>query len=159
MVVRWEAIDPMEVRIEKLAPMRVGSVRVVSEHPEVEAWELLRAWAEPKGLLKDPSQHPVFGFNNPSPALGRHEYGYEFWIRVEPGVVSAGPVEMKEVGGGKFVVTTVRGFPNPQVWKELWDWVQVHGYRWRKSHELERNLNPLAPETEIAFDLYLPIED
>ena len=151
-------MNASNVRIEKLEPMRVASVNVVSEHPEAEAWERLKAWAEQRGLLKDPRQHPVFGFNNPAPSPDRKEYGYEFWIRVGPGVTSGGPVEVKEIAGGRFAVMTHRGYPNPQVWKQLWDWVQSSSYRWRKTHELERIHDPLAPEAEVIFDLYLPIE-
>ncbi len=43
----------MDVRIERLMPLRVASVRVISEAPERDAWEKLRAWAEPRGLLED----------------------------------------------------------------------------------------------------------
>jgi DNA gyrase inhibitor GyrI len=64
-------MNTINVRIEKLEPMRVASVRVVSEHPEAEAWERLKAWAEPQGLLQNPQQHPVFGFNNPNPSPAR----------------------------------------------------------------------------------------
>ena len=108
--------------------------------------------------LKDPRQHPVFGFNNPSPSPDRKEYGYEFWIRVGPEVTSGGAVEVKEIAGGRFAVMTHRGYPSPQAWKLLWDWVQGSNYRWRKTHELERNHDPLASEAEVIFDLYLPIE-
>ncbi len=154
-----DATSALNVRIEKMEPMRVASICVVSEHPEMEAWEKLKAWAEPKGLLKDCQEHPVFGFNNPSPSPGRKEYGYEFWIRVGREITSEGPIETKEIPSGRFAVTTQRGFPNPQVWRQLWDWVQSSGYRWRKSHELERIHDPLASEAEAIFDLYLPIED
>jgi DNA gyrase inhibitor GyrI len=152
-------MNSLNVRIERLEPMRVASVKVVSENPESEAWEKLKAWAEPRGLLKDSVRHPVFGFNNPNPSRDRKEYGYEFWIRVGPDVASEGPVEVKEVAGGRFAVVTHRGYPSPQIWKQLWDWVQSSGYRWRKAHELERIHNLLAPENEVMFDLYLPIED
>lgn len=39
-------MNALNVRIEKMEPMRVASVKVVSEHPETEAWERLKAWAE-----------------------------------------------------------------------------------------------------------------
>lgn len=152
-------MNALNVRIEKLEPMRVASVNVVSEHPETAAWERLKAWAEPRGFLKNPLQHPVFGFNNPSPSPDRKEYGYEFWIRVGPEVTSGGAIEVKEIPGGRFAVTTHRGYPSPQIWKQLWDWVQSSSYRWRKTHELERIHDPLASEAEVIFDLYLPIED
>src|SRR5512136_99376 len=99
-------MNALHVRIETLEPMRVASVNVVSEHPETEAWERLKAWAEPRGLLKDPRQHPVFGFNNPHPTPDRKEYGYELWIRVGPETASGGPVEVKEIAGGRFAVMT-----------------------------------------------------
>ena len=54
-----------DVRIVKLEPMRVASVRAISETPERDAWEKVRTWAEPKGLLADIEKHPIFGFNNP----------------------------------------------------------------------------------------------
>ena len=139
--------------------MRVAGVRVVSEHPEAEAWERLKEWAGPRGLLMDTRHHPVFGFNNPSPLPNQKVYGYEFWIRVGPEAQSASPVEIKEVAGGKFAVMTHRGYPSPQAWKQLWEWAQSNGHRWRKSHELERMLEPSAREDEMTFDLYLPIED
>ncbi len=151
-------MNTLNMRIEKLAPMRVASVHVVSEHPEAEAWEKLRAWAEPRGLLQDPREHPVFGFNNPSPSADRKEYGYEFWICVGPEIATDDQVEVKEVAGGRFAVLTHRGYPSPQVWKQLWDWTQSQGYRWRKTHELEGIHDPLASASEVTFDLYLPIE-
>jgi DNA gyrase inhibitor GyrI len=152
-------MNSLNVRIERLAPMRVASVHVVSEHPELDAWERLKAWAESRGLLKDPQKHAVFGFNNPSSTPDRKEYGYEFWICVGPEIESEGQIELKEFAGGRFAVTTHRGYPSPQIWKQLWDWVQSSGYRWRKTHELERIHDPLASEPEVVFDLYLPIED
>ena len=86
----------LTVRIEKLEPMTVASSRAFSESPEPQAWEQLRAWAEPKGLLDDVEKHPVFGFNNPSPSPGSKEYGYEFWIGVGPDIEPEGEIEAKE---------------------------------------------------------------
>jgi predicted transcriptional regulator YdeE len=86
------------------------------------------------------------------------EYGYEFWIKVDPEIEVAGQIQERLFDGGRYAVTTHHGPPTPEVWKDLWDWVQASPYRWRKTHELERPRNPLAPETELVFDLYLPIE-
>lgn len=151
-------MDAVSVRIENMEPMRVASVRALSEHPEAEAWARLRAWAEPRGLLNDPQNHPVLGFNSPPPSADRKEYGYEFWIKVGPEVASGDPVEIKEIGSGTFAVMKHRGYPSPNAWKQLWEWAQNNGYRWRKAHELERIHDPMAPEAEVVFDLYLPIE-
>jgi len=74
----------LDVRIEELEPMRVASVRAVSESPEHDAWEKLESWADAKGYLGNVEEHPIFGFNNPNPSPDRKDYGYEFWLRVPP---------------------------------------------------------------------------
>lgn len=69
----------------------------------------------------------------------------------------------ENVSGGLYAVTRCKlcGDPEgsvPEVWKRLWDWVQASGYEWRRTHELEKPVDPLAPEEELVLDLYLPIE-
>jgi DNA gyrase inhibitor GyrI len=151
----------LTVRIVNLAPMRVASVRAFGESPESVAWERLRSWAEPEGLLDDTDQHPVFGFNNPNPSPGSSQYGFEFWISLESDQTPAKHIDVKEFPGGLYAVTRCRllGEPNvQQTWKMLLDWVQSSEYRWRDGHELEKILNPKAPEHEIELDLHLPIQ-
>ncbi len=152
----------LNVRIVKLEPMTVASSRAFGETPEPRAWEQLRAWAEPKGLLADLARHPVFGFNNPSPSPESKEYGYEFWISVDPGEKSTGNIEIKKFAGGWYAATEcrLRGEPDvTETWRLLWEWVQSGEYRWRETHELERAKNPTAPEDEMELELLLPIED
>jgi DNA gyrase inhibitor GyrI len=152
----------LAVRIVKLEPMTVASARAVGQSPEPQAWEELRAWAEPKGLLDDLDKHPVFGFNNPNPSPESKEYGYEFWISVEPGEKPEGDVEIKQFPGGWYAVTSCRltGEPNVlETWKLLWEWVQSSEYQWRRTHELERPKDPTAPEDKLELELYLPIEE
>ena len=157
-------MSDLTVRIVRLEPMRVACIRVVSVSPERDAWEKLRAWVAPKGLLDNPAEHPVFGFNNPNPSTERQEYGYEFWIGVGPDVSGEGEIEVKEFAGGLFASTTCRLVGDsagsvPEIWRKLWEWVQVNGgYRWRKAHELEQCRNPQAAEADIELDLHLPIE-
>lgn len=162
--VLW-ARQPMDlnVRIIDLEPMRVAAVRSVSKTPEQDAWEKLRAWAEPKGLLADPQKHHVFGFNNPSPTEEGKEYGYELWIRVDPGMAFDQAVEVKDFAGSLYAVTQCRLFGDPAgavpaVWQELWNWVQNSEYKWRHTHELERFLDPRVSEQELVLDLCLPVE-
>ena len=73
-----------DVRIVNLEPMRVASFHAYGDSPENEAGKKLIAWAKPKGLLDDPEKHRVFGFDNPSPTPGSPNYGYEFWIVIDP---------------------------------------------------------------------------
>jgi len=155
-------MSELEVRIERLEPMRVAKVRVVSETPERDAWSKLREWAEPLGLLKDIKGNPVFGFNNPGPGPGLREYGYEFWIRIDPDIEPEGDIQVGDFPGGLYAVTkcSLLGDPNIlETWKLLWEWVLKSKYEHRRTHELEKPLNPLSPEEDLVLDLYLPLEE
>jgi predicted transcriptional regulator YdeE len=81
------------------------------------------------------------------------------WIQLDTEVQGTTGIETFEFPGGRYAVTTYAGFPNPQVWRQLWDWVQTNGYQWHKTNDLERIHNPNVTEAEIAFDFYLPIMD
>lgn len=160
----------LEVRIVRLEAMRVASIRAISESPERDAWEKMRAWAEPKGLLDDVEKHPVFGFNNPSPSPDRKEYGYEFWLRVDPDIDPEGEIEVKNFTGGLYAVTTCKlkeelsseffcseGILEP--WKKLYDWVKSSKYRYGNHQGLEKAHEPGASEENLILDLYCPIEE
>ncbi len=149
----------MDVRIERLPAMRVASARAVGPAPEMEAWARLRAWAEPAGLLSEPAGHPVFGFNNPNPSPEKAEYGYEFWIGIDPDTVCPAGIDVQEFAGGRYAVATCGLTEVPEKWKQLWEWVKRSEYRWRDTHELEGIRNPLGVESALVLDLYLPIED
>jgi AraC family transcriptional regulator len=156
-------MSDLEVRIRTLSPMRVASFKAVGKAPEPEALELLRAWTEPKGLFADPENHPVFGFNNPNPTPEREEYGYEFWVRVGSDSPREPGIEFRDFAGGEYAVTRCKlhGDPKgsvPEVWRKLLSWVQSSEWNWRRTHELEKLLDPTAPEGDIELELYLPVE-
>jgi DNA gyrase inhibitor GyrI len=156
-------MSDLNVRIETLTPMRVASFRVISAEPEHEAWLKLQAWAEPRGLLGDLEKHPVFGFNNPNPSQDREEYGYEFWIKVDPDVESDDEARVLEFQGGRYAVTTCKlvNDPNgtmPEVWMKLYEWVKDSEHEWQKSQELEKPHDLASADEDLLLDLYLPIE-
>ena len=159
-----------KVEIVKLEPMHVASVRATSTTPERDAWEKMRSWAEPRGLLEDIDKHPVFGFNSPDPSPGQKEYGYEFWIRVEPSTQPSGDVEIKKFQGGLYAVTTCKlkeeleseFFKKEgclESWKNIVDWVKSSKYKFGKHQCLEKAHEPGASEEELILDLYCPIEE
>ncbi len=165
-----EKMKEIKVEIVKLEPMQVASVRAVSQTPERDAWEKMRSWAQPRGLLEDIRKHPVFGFNSPDPSPGQKEYGYEFWIRVEPDTRTSGDVEIKEFPGGLYAVTmcnlkeeTESDFFKKEgyleSWKNLADWVKSSKYKMGKRQCLEKAHEPGASEEELILDLYCPIEE
>lgn len=153
-----------DVRIVSLPPMRVAAARARSNSPETAAWEKLKSWAEPRGLLDDPKAHPVYGFNNPPPEPGKSEYGYELWIQVDDSTGPSDAVEVRDYPGGRFAVTTCKLFGDPRgevplIWQWLLGWVKSNGYEWRQAHELEGVRDPNAAVEDVVLDLYLPIED
>ena len=154
-----------EFQIVDLAPMSVVAAHAVGVSPEARAWERLYAWAEPLGLLQDMDRHPVYGFNNPNPEPGQQEYGYEFWLVVDEDVTDAGELELKRFPGGIFAVTRCKLIGDsagsiPEIWRRLYEQVQASGgYCWRRDQELEKIVNPGAPQDEILLDLYLPVRE
>ncbi|MHA1933724.1 MAG: GyrI-like domain-containing protein [Candidatus Thorarchaeota archaeon] len=164
-----EAIKEAEIRIVELPPMRVAAIRAISKTPENDAWTKMRAWAQPKGLLDDLDNHPVFGFNNPDPTPGKEEYGYEFWIRIGPDIEEDGEVEIKDYEGGRHAVTTCnlkqeveseffKNVGSLESWRRLKLWLaQSKEYKLAKRPCLERALDPLATEDELILDLHMPI--
>ena len=153
----------LQVRIMEIEPMRVASVRVVSETPERDAWDRMRGWAEPRGLLGNIQEHPVFGFNNPDPSPDGKEYGYEFWVRIGKDTKVEGAIQAKDFRGGLYAVTTCdvkecKSEGIPQVWGMLAKWVESNKYKFGKHQMLEGIHDPDAPESELVLDLYCPIE-
>jgi hypothetical protein len=69
-----------------------------------------------KRLLKDQEAHSIFGFNNPEPMPGCEDYGYEFWIKIEPGM-ALDDVAFKEFDGVLYAVTTCKVLISP--WKDI----------------------------------------
>lgn len=151
--------------------MKVASVRAESASPEQDAWEKLRAWAEPEGLLDDSERHPIYGFNNPDPTPDRAEYGYELWIRVDPNAEPRGEIELKDAPGGLYAVSRCRlgeeiaseffrkhGYL--ESWKNLYGWVKGNETLIFANRQwLEKVVNPGASEGELQLDLHCPVEE
>jgi DNA gyrase inhibitor GyrI/DNA-binding HxlR family transcriptional regulator len=162
-------MEKLNVKIVELEPMRVASARAISEAPENDAWQKMRKWAEPKGLLEDVEKHPVFGFNNPNPSPNRKDYGYEFWMRVGPDIKSEGAIKVKQFQGGLYAVVTCNlkqeleseffkkeGYL--ESWKKITDWVKSSEYEFGQHQCLERAHDPDVSAEEMILDLYCPIE-
>ncbi|MHA3964750.1 MAG: effector binding domain-containing protein [Candidatus Thorarchaeota archaeon SMTZ1-45] len=159
----------LQVEIVQLDPMTVASVRAISKSPEEDAWKKMVAFAEPRGLLKDLKKNPIYGFNNPNPSPGKEEYGYEFWIRIDPDLELEKGVTKKEFDGGLYAVTrcnltqeSTSAFLHEhgvlESWARLNEWFKSSGYKKGKHQWLERSINPNKPDEDLLLDLHLPIE-
>lgn len=153
----------LEVKIVKLAPMKVVSFHAMGKEigdPETKAFEMLKNFAN--DYLKKPEKYPVYGFNNPDPSPDKEEYGYEFWIKLDPSMNIKGR-DIKEIESGLYAVTTTRLVVEDDMipaWKQLVNWVKESDiYDFHKGFCLEKHLNPLAAFENIMLDLYCPIKE
>jgi len=157
---RREDLGKIEVEMVRLEPMKVASFHAMSENPEEEAGKMLVDWAHPRGLLEDPDEHPVYGFNNPDPEPGDVIRGYEFWIRVAPGFEAEG-AEVKDYPGGLFAVTQVNVKKPwediPAAWGKLVGWVEASEYEMEHRACFEKTLD-VQSEGEFVLDLYCPVK-
>lgn len=157
-------MEELQVRIVRVAPMRVATVQAIGASPETDAWNKLMAWARPKGL-DDLKAHRIFGFNDPMPSAESQEYGYRYWLTVGPETASDDQVEVKDFSGGQYAVTRceVRGDPVqaiPSTWEQLAQWSEKSGHKMGSHQWLEEHLTPPdSPSAEWDMDLYLPIQD
>ncbi|MBI5667609.1 MAG: GyrI-like domain-containing protein [Chloroflexi bacterium] len=151
----------LTVRLVELPPMRVASVLGFGAEPEALAWRKLMAWAEPRGLLRVQPEPRIFGFNNPSPTPGSPNYGYEFWITIDPEVESDDSVTVKDFSGGLYAVTRCKGVETIyNTWQQLVAWLETSPYKPAKHQWLEEHINVGAdvPPEELVLDLYLPVK-
>ena len=151
----------IEVTIEELHPMRVVSALGFGASPEPQAWEMIFAFAQQRGI--DPGRQRFFGFNNPNPSPGSPNYGYEQWMTVGPEVEAEAPYEIKQVPPGRYAVTRFTGLEHiGDRWQALVGWCEEHGHRISCEYGrcLEEHLNPgEADAGKWTFVLRLGLED
>jgi DNA gyrase inhibitor GyrI/DNA-binding HxlR family transcriptional regulator len=161
-------VKELQVEIVQLEPMTVASVQAISKTPEDDAWKKMVAFAEPRGLLRDLKKNPIFGFNNPNPSAGKEEYGYEFWIRIDPKTELEEGVVKKEFDGGLYAVTRcnltkestssyLQEHGMLESWARLGEWFKSSGYKKAEHQWLEKSVNPNKPDEDLLLDLYFPI--
>ena len=152
-------MNDMNVRIVDLAPMHVAAVHAFGPSPEGDAWAKLAAWAQPRGLFDDQAAHRIFGFNNPSPAPGSPNYGYEFWIEVDRSTAADDEVTLKEFAGGRYAVTHCKGVESiGPTWRRFVAWLETSPYRLGHHQWLEQHLGAadVVPE-ELELVLFMPL--
>jgi AraC family transcriptional regulator len=154
-------MEQVEVRIVELKPIHVASAHAFGPSPEGPAWEKITSWAEAQGLLGGDRQPRIFGFNNPSPAPGSPNYGYEFWIEVGPEVQGSDEIALKDFKGGLYAVmrcTAETGEDIPVCWQKLMKWTEQSPYRFATHQWLEQHIGYTGgPGIGLILDLYLPV--
>jgi DNA gyrase inhibitor GyrI len=152
-------MENTEVTFVTLPALHVISAWAYSTSPENEAWEKLKTFAEPLGLLQPAKKPIIFGFNNPCPSMGSPNYGYEFCLVIDPSVKATGDLKVKEMPGGLYArmefdpTGTDFSVSIPAAWERLNAWVAASSYQQGQHQWLEEH-SPMG----IPQALLLPIE-
>ncbi|MFW9943008.1 MAG: effector binding domain-containing protein [Candidatus Thorarchaeota archaeon] len=119
------------IKIVYLPLMRVASFHAMGNkvgEPELKVWKDLKNWAKVKGILDNPTENQIFGFNNPAP-LHINEgkpYGYELWITIGKDFKVEDNIRTKTVEGGMYAVITSKMEEESigNTWQKLFQWIQ-----------------------------------
>jgi len=152
-------MDLRNVRMVSTGRLRAVAFRAEGDEPEATAFERLRAWAEPRGLLDDRASFLLLGRNDPPPVPGRRGYGYVYMLTVDEGL-EAGGVELIELPAATYAVVRARLGDMGGRWEALYRWAEASRYT-VTGHGLEEHLSvpgTVAPD-EMLFDLWLPVTD
>jgi DNA gyrase inhibitor GyrI len=152
-------MSDLQVKVANLEAMRVVCFNGFGESPEGLALEKLLAWA------RSHDQHGrVFGYNNPDPAAGSPNYGYDVWMQVDKAMQPVEGARLIDFPGGLYGVARVHvSQPEqqiPEAWQALVKWMEDNDYQHGSHQWLEEHLdveNALGGEN-FVLDLYLPIK-
>ncbi len=150
----------LDVKIVNLEPLRVICFNGFGESPEGLALEKLFTWAKAHG-----QNGRVFGFNNPNPAVGSPNYGYDAWMVVNEQAQAQGEARLIDFPGGLYAVTrcqVTRPWEDiPATWQALVRWREDSRYREASHQWLEEHIAPNGePGGEhFTLDLFLPIRE
>jgi DNA gyrase inhibitor GyrI len=153
-------MSELDVKIVKLEAMRVICFNGFGEGPEGVALDKLFAWARAHG-----KNGRVFGYNNPNPAAGSPNYGYDAWMIVGKDVQAEGDARMIDFPGGLYAVArcvvTKPWEDIPGTWKKLVHWREGSRYHEASHQWLEEHITPQdeAGEENFTLDLFLPIKE
>lgn len=155
--------ENIDVKIVRLAALRVACVNGYGDSPEWIAFGKMRKYVQEKGLDRDGQAHRFFGFNNPSPSAGSPNYGYDVWVSVDGSLQNEGEVRVFDFPGGLYAVLRTKpqgGEEIPQDWQKLVAWVERSKYRMARHQWLEEHIGDLGLEfPDLTLDLMLPIAE
>jgi len=143
----------IDVQVVEIPPSRVVSAYAYGEEPEMKSHDKLCAFLDRAGWdAKETERHRFFGFNNPDPAPGSPQYGYEHIVTVADSFVLPEGlpegIELKSVPGGRYASLRVTGVPNPSKWGDLVRWINGSPYQYDATRQW---LEEVAPEALTRF--------
>lgn len=159
----------MDIRIVYLPPAWVASYRYVGENPEDPAGDMILSFIAKSGLAGIKPDFRLYGFNNPSPAEGQKEYGYEFWATIPEDMEVEEPLKKRYFDGGLYAAHCIKmgdfheweGFTRQVMESREYepDWREPEGMGGCLEEELNIYSNVTGRKSEnIQLDLLIPIK-
>jgi AraC family transcriptional regulator len=105
----WNGSKSVEVRMERMGPLRVAFMRHVGPYHEVSGtWQKLMAWAGRKGLMRPGMTMLGMSYDDPE-VTPPDKLRYDAAIVVDVGVQPEGEGGIQEIPAGDFAVITHHG--------------------------------------------------
>jgi DNA gyrase inhibitor GyrI len=155
-------MNKLDVQIVRLEPQHVAFSYGFGQHPEPLAWDKMIEFVKFRGLDSDGQKHRYLGFNNPNPAPGSPNYGYEQWVTVSQEAEGDSDIKIKDFPGGLYAVTRCQLRNIAETWQALAAWREKSPYRPAYHQWLEELINPPLDRhvtEDVEIDLYLPISE
>lgn len=153
--------NPLDVKIVTLPPIRVACVNGYGSGPETIAFNKMKEYVKTMGFDIDGQAHRFFGYNNPNPAPGSPNYGYDVWVTVGEQVHSQGEVHVFDFPGGLYAVLRIKPPDGEDIfkrWQKLVAWREQSQYRPAQHQWLEEHIGDLSSDfPDLVLDLYMPI--
>ncbi len=155
--------ETMEVRIERVEPLRVAFVRHVGPYDQVNAaWDRLCTQLGKDGLLGPGTRFIGICYDDPE-VTPPEKIRYDACVTVDGDFAAEDDVGVQTIGGGEYAVTTHAG-PYDLLGQTyanlLGQWLPRSGRELRSEPSLEFYLN--APEStdpeDLITDIYTPLE-
>ena len=156
-------VASMEVKIERMEPLRVAFVRHVGPYNDVgQAWETLCMKLGRKGLIGPDSRFVGVCYDDPE-VTAPEKIRYDACVTVGEDFTPEGEVGVQMLAGGEFAVVTHSGpYENlNQTYAALFgQWLPHSGRELRSEPSLEFYLNdPESTDPEdLLTDIYAPLE-
>jgi DNA gyrase inhibitor GyrI len=152
-------MEEKQVRIVTMEPMTLICFNGYGTEPENQALTLLQDWA------KQHDQHGrIFGYNNPDPAEGSPNYGYDACMVVDANTEPMEGARIRQLEEGLYAVLNCPvkepWVDIPGAWGSLVQWVDANDYSLGSHQWLEEHLpkNDQDSEINMTLDLYMPIK-
>lgn len=152
----------MDVKIEKIASMKVAAVRHIGPYTDCgSAWEKLCAWAMPKGLVGPDTIMLGVCYDDPK-TTPPEKIRYDACMTIRDNVESQPPIAKQEIAGGEYATYRHKGPYAGLVdaYEMVYGrWIPQSGrqYKHAPCFEIYRNCPTNTSPEDLITDIYVPL--